>query len=370
MDILSDDESTELTEVLFSPAKESDSIGIRIVFLKKKLQKLWINAQIESKTDTHIFYRYFVLVDKDKVSSVRGVLKKSKENEQFVWLNSKMAQIQKSNLYQICSTSNSVFIDSKMNIRYSSNDTMIINFTDRFLESEGDEIELSEDILWCVCPFVRAYSQKWKQFGLVNISQTRKTKIIKSTKEWESLDGVTESEKSLLESLLFAFHLNSDFKESFVMGVLGHAGCGKKFVCQSIARMLGRHIIDFDQNFLDNYSTDKAQLDSFLFLVNHLTTNEKSNILKKVRSPVLVMIIGEDLEKVREVQKVDYLLKLRLPSQKELLDVADQTIPHYLVQRCSTYHQIHKYQKLIQLNNQIPTDQSLLLLIAEQLYSY
>jgi hypothetical protein len=362
MDILSDDELTESTEVLFSPAKESDAIGIKLVFVSDRIQKVWINAQIESKNDTHIFYRYFVFVDENKVSSVRGILRRSDENEKFVWLSLKMDQLQKSNLNQICSTMSSTYIDSKMNIKISSYDTLILNYRSQFLETERDQIELSDEILWCVCPFVKSYSQKRKEFGLVNIAHTTAINITKSTEQWETLNCIMESEKSLLESLLFAFHLNSNFQGSFVIGISGQSGCGKNYVCQSIAKMLGRHIINFDENFVDSNSTDKKHFDSFMFLVEHPTANEKKVIKNLLTLPILIVIIGEDFD------RVDYILKLNLPSQQANTKFTDAIIPSCLIEKCSNYHQIQTCQKLIQMNNQIPIDQSLLLLMGEQIH--
>lgn len=168
-DFASDDESTEVTEILYSPAKESDALGIKILLLADGVKKIWINAQIESKTNSHIFYRYFVFKNSDLLSTVRGVIERSKENNQFVWLNFKLNQFNRSEINQITSTSNTIYFDQRNKVGFSTNDTLILNFEQHFIETEGDEIKISDDLIWCVCPFVSAYSILKREFICVNV---------------------------------------------------------------------------------------------------------------------------------------------------------------------------------------------------------
>lgn len=361
---VSDDESTEETEVLFSPPKESESIGIRLMFYQNDFQKVWINAQVESKNDTLIFYRYYVLTDINSVSSVRGVVKRLDENEKFQWLINKIPQFELSQIYPICSTMNTIFINSKKHIKFISHDTIILNIKHQYIETEKDKVKLTHDILWCTNPYVSAYTLAEQEMGIVNLGQLCKIDVQKSTKDWASLVSLRDEEKSLLESLLFSFHLNATFQSMFVIGISGPMGCGKSFVVEAISKLMGRFIVDFDEKFCRQFSHEKIELDSFLFFIKNPTDQIISSVLQCKQLPLLIVFESDNPSKIPGI--VNYHVKLSSPTN-EVKSYIGCDLPQWILNACSNFYQVIRCQKLFQMNKELFSDQSLLHLVVEQI---
>lgn len=171
----------------------------------------------------------------------------------------------------------------------------------------------------------------------------------------------------MLESLLFGFQLNENLKCSFVLGISGQSGSGKTFMCESIARMLNRLIIDFDENILLRFKHQKKYLDNLLFVVKNPSPEIIHSIKKMVNLPFLLIV--EFDESVDSFSLLNYQIKLSLPTNEDKRKIFGNSIPHSLLDHCNNYHQITKCKQLIQLNSQILNDQSLLNLIVKQLPS-
>lgn len=363
---LSDEEDTS-TEVLFTPPKENESFAIKLLFLSDKINKVWINAQIESKSSNYVFYRYYVLTDKNKVSSVRGSINRRFENEQFAWLNDS----EKSNSLN-CSTfinglngennwfkgNNNIFINKKHKIKLNKVDSFIVAIEKKIIITENDVVPLTDDILWCVFPFVSAYSISFKQWGLINWHQLLPQKIIKDTQQWQETNLIPESEKSLLEQILFTFHLNTPITESFVILVKGPNGSGKSFVCSSVAKLLGRELIQIDKNLIQNESirclNHLNHLNNFIFYKRIDVSSNSTDWQELLCLKTLIILesnIDVDIIDKNLINYVIHLSNLTAEQKKKLFDFSG--IFQFL-----NLHQNLKELKIFQRLKEMANDQS------------